>query len=346
VLFRSIGTIVVTAPNGFTLAHYAREVPLTHPLRVERAVTYQGRHVVLLQADRELSALQTQFVTLGYGFAFIVLALLLVFGWMLWGVLHRTAIVPLEREIAERERTQDALALHGRKLETANKELETFTYTVSHDLKAPLRGIDGYSRLLLDEYSDRLDDEGRQYLQNVRRAAQQMGRLIEDLLAYSRLERQEMKVGRFDPRALIDTLLAERTAEIKASGVTVSVSACEALAHPMVSADQEGLAIVLRNLLENALKFTRNTPRPLIEIGGRDEDDACILWVRDNGVGFDMQYHDKIFGIFQRLHRAEDYPGTGVGLAIVAKAMQRMGGRAWAESETGKGATFYLEIPK
>ncbi len=228
------------------------------------------------------------------------------------------------------------------KLASANKELETFTYSVSHDLKAPLRGIDGYSRLLLDEYSDKLDDEGRQFLSNVRQAAQQMGELINDLLAYSRLERRELHAGQVDLQQLVEALLDGRAEEIKARGLAVNV----ALPVALVRADHDGLAMVLRNLLENALKFTRDTPDPKIEIGGRDTGDAYILWVRDNGVGFDMKFHDKIFAIFQRLHRAEDYPGTGVGLAIVKKAMERMGGRVWAESEPGRGATFYLEIPK
>ncbi len=228
------------------------------------------------------------------------------------------------------------------KLESANRELETFTYSVSHDLKAPLRGIDGYSRLLLEDYADKLDDEGRQFLYNVRQAAQQMGQLINDLLAYSRLERRELHAEPVALQDLIGALLARRAEEIKARGVAVNVT----VPAVSVSADREGLTMALRNLLENALKFTRDTPHPEIEIGGRDTGDACILWVRDNGVGFDMKFHDKIFAIFQRLHRAEDYPGTGVGLAIVKKAMERMGGRAWAESEPGRGATFYLEIPK
>lgn len=228
------------------------------------------------------------------------------------------------------------------KLEAVNKELETFTYTVSHDLKAPLRGIDGYSRLLLENHSDRLDDEGRDFLANVRRATQHMGQLIEDLLAYSRLERRDMQSGKVDARALIEGVLAQCAVDISARGVTVSV----AVPFSSMTADRDGLAMTLRNLLENALKFTGNVPQPKIEIGGRDTGNACILSVRDNGVGFDMKFHDRIFDIFQRLHRSEDYPGTGVGLAIVRKAMQRMGGRAWAESEPGQGATFYLELPK
>ncbi len=227
-------------------------------------------------------------------------------------------------------------------LEAANKELGTFTYSVSHDLKAPLRGIDGYSRLLLEAYATRLDDEGRRFLENIRKGTQQMGELIDDLLAYSRLERRTQQTEEVHLQQLLDTLLAERAAEVQSRGATVTV----ALSCTTVRADRDGLAMALRNLLDNALKFSRDAPRPAIEIGGRNTGTSCILWVRDNGTGFDMKFHDRIFDMFQRLHRAEDYPGTGVGLAIVRKAMERMGGRAWAESEPGKGATFYLEIPQ
>jgi PAS domain S-box-containing protein len=227
-------------------------------------------------------------------------------------------------------------------LQSANSELEKFTYSVAHDLRAPLRGIDGYSRLLLAEHAAGLDEDGRQFLRNIARATQYMSELIDDLLAYSRLDRRNMQPVQIDPRALIEALLAERADEIRARGVAVSV----AVACRSVSTDREGLAMALRNLLENALKFTRDVPKPMIEVSGRDTSTACILAVRDNGVGFDMKFHDKIFGIFQHLHRSEDYPGTGVGLAIVRKAMERMGGRAWAESAPGKGATFYLEIPE
>jgi len=265
----------------------------------------------------------------------------------------RRCLLAFNYDTTSQKRAEDALKrlnleLENRvqertaKLEAVNKELETFTYSVSHDLKAPLRSIDGYSRLLLEGYSDRLDDEGRQFLHNVHQATLQMDQLIEDMLAYSRLERRDMQPGPMDPRSLIEALLAERAEEVQARGVVVNL----ALGCTVVTADRDGLTMALRNLLENALKFTRGVAQPAIEVGGRDTGDSCILWVRDNGVGFDMKYHERIFAIFQRLHRSEDYPGTGVGLAIVRKAMERMRGRAWAESEPGKGATFYLEIPK
>ena len=238
----------------------------------------------------------------------------------------------LERRVARR--TQE--------LQAKNRELETFTYSVSHDLKAPLRGIDGYSRLLLEDHFEKLDAEGRHFLTSVRKASLQMGQLIEDLLAYSQLERRAIHCTAVKPQAVLDSLPVSYEDEIRARGVVFKVN----LPDVAVKADASGLAQVLRNLLDNALKFTRTSQPAVIEIAGRVEEDIVVLWVKDNGVGFDMKFNDRIFDIFQRLHRAEDYPGTGIGLAIVRKAMERMGGRVWAVSAPGNGATFYIEIPK
>jgi signal transduction histidine kinase len=243
----------------------------------------------------------------------------------------RQDAVELEMRVAERTA----------QLKEANTELETFAYSVSHDLKAPLRGIDGYSQLLAKDYADRLDDEGRLFIRNVRDCAVQMQQLIEDLLSYSRMERRDVQNISLDLPALVQAVVAERTAEMEKAGVSLHLE----LPSLVVRADRDGLATVLRNLLENAIKFSCGVRSPTVEIGARAEGERTVLWVRDNGIGFDMKFHDRIFEIFQRLQRTEEYPGTGIGLALVRKAMQRMGGRAWAESAPGEGATFYLEIP-
>jgi PAS domain S-box-containing protein len=264
-----------------------------------------------------------------------------------------TQVVVVSRDVSERTRMEDEIRQlnsdleervrqRTRELDAANKELQTFTYSVSHDLKAPLRGIDGYSRLLLEDHREQLDEEGRLFLDKVRHGVAHMGRLIEGLLAYSRLERRHLHGRTLDLAEQVGMVLDSRRVELQAAGMIIEVR----LHGLSVCADPAGLDMVLRNLLDNALKFTRDSEPPMLTISGSQSDQSVTLAISDNGIGFDMRFHERIFGIFQRLQRAEDYPGTGVGLAIVHKAMQRMGGRVWAQSQPGHGATFYLELPR
>ena len=237
----------------------------------------------------------------------------------------------LEQRVQERTQELDAKA----------RELETFAYSVSHDLKAPLRGIDGYSRLLQQDYASFLDDEGRLFLGHIREAVGRMNQLIEDLLAYARLEQRTLTAQPVDVAAVVRLVLKERQEEIDQRQVRISLD----LSCGWVQAETEGLVQALRNLIDNALKFTHDIALPEIEIGCKTTSQNDLLWVKDNGIGFDMQYQDRIFEIFQRLHRSEDYPGTGIGLAIVRKVADRLGGRTWAFSSPGSGTTFYLELP-
>ena len=265
----------------------------------------------------------------------------------------RPCLVGVGIDITERRRAeQEARELNAQlerrverrteELAAKNRELEMFTYSVSHDLKAPLRGIDGYSRLLLEDHADRLNEDGRRFLAAVRQASVHMGQLIDDLLAYSRLERRVPLAARVRLGDLTRSLLGTLAGEIETRGVRIAnlvPPEAQALADP------QALTMALRNLLDNALKFTRDTREPSIEIGARVEGANWVLWVKDNGIGFDMRFLDRIFEIFQRLHRTEDYPGTGIGLAIVRKAMERMGGTVRAEGTPGRGAVFFLELP-
>ena len=238
----------------------------------------------------------------------------------------------LEQKISERTS----------QLQAVNKELETFTYSVSHDLKAPLRGIDGYSKLLSDLYANELNDEAKHFISTIRSSTQLMSQLIDDLLQYSRLERSQLRSEPVKIKPFINAILKINEDEIISHRFSVIIN----IPDTAIIADYNGIKMALRNLIENALKFTKAIPEPTIEIKMEESDRFWIISVKDNGIGFDMKYSQRIFEIFQRLHRVEDYPGTGIGLAMVSKAMQRMNGKVWAESNPGQGATFYLEIPK
>jgi signal transduction histidine kinase len=236
----------------------------------------------------------------------------------------------LEQRVAERTRA----------LETANHELEAFTHTVSHDLKAPLRGMEGFAQALEEDFAERLDDTGRDFLSRIRASAGRMSRLIDELLQYSRIEKRPGERGAVALAPLLDELIDELAGEIQARGIRVTVD----LAAGEVIGEREGLREALANLLSNAVKFS--PPKDgTIAVRAYREGERVVLAVADRGVGFDMHYHDRIFGIFERLHRQEEYPGTGVGLAIVRKVAERHGGRVWAESEVGRGSTFFLAIP-
>ena len=225
-------------------------------------------------------------------------------------------------------------------LEDSNSQLESFSYSVSHDLRSPLRAIDGFSRLLLEDHSASLDPEAQRYLGIVRRNSQQMGLLIDDLLQFSRLGREPVHLSMVSPATLARESVAGLRGQQEGREVEISIGEM-----PDCRADPSLLKQVYDNLISNALKFTRDRNLALIEIGSMVvASGEPAYFVRDNGVGFDMAYADKLFGVFQRLHRPEDYEGTGVGLAIVERVIQKHGGRVWAESELDKETTFYFTL--
>jgi signal transduction histidine kinase len=226
-------------------------------------------------------------------------------------------------------------------LEEVNKELETFTYSVSHDLKAPLRGIDGYSKLLMDISESWIQEEPKQYLKSIRSSAKLMNELIEDLLEYSRVERSKIVNQTIRLKNLVNSLLA-----VYQSSLTTNYTFSVNFSDKEIVADLRGLTIILRNFIENAIKFSGTKPQPGVSIDLNEDNSYWTIAVKDNGIGFDMKYKNRIFEIFQRLHRSEDYPGTGIGLALVAKAAQRMKCNVWAESVPSEGSVFYLQIPK
>jgi light-regulated signal transduction histidine kinase (bacteriophytochrome) len=237
------------------------------------------------------------------------------------------------------ETMQTQLGQRAIQLEAANKELEAFSYSISHDLRAPLRAMDGFSRILVEEYAAQLPSEAQRFLGLVRGNAQQMGHLIEDLLAFSRLSRLPLNKQSVAPIEIVNQVLSEMKAEHNGRNVEVKIGDL-----PACQADPALLRQVWVNLLSNAYKFTQKKESAQIQIGSERHENECIYFIKDNGVGFDMQYANKLFGVFQRLHRAEEYEGTGVGLAIVQRIVHRHGGRAWAEAEVDKGASFFFTL--
>jgi light-regulated signal transduction histidine kinase (bacteriophytochrome) len=242
---------------------------------------------------------------------------------------HQITQMELERIVAERTL----------ELENANRELDAFSYSVAHDLRAPLRSVDGFSQILLEDYTDKLDAEGKRHLQRIRESAQQMGQLIDDLLTLSRVTQGELRYELVDLTALARAVLAHLQKNQPPRKAELIIS--EGL---FANGDARFLGIVFENLLGNAWKFTGRCPVARIEVGSRQEKGYPVFFVRDNGAGFDMAYAHKLFGVFQRLHSTVEFEGTGIGLAIVQRIVRRHGGRVWAEGEVGQGATVYFTL--
>jgi light-regulated signal transduction histidine kinase (bacteriophytochrome) len=253
------------------------------------------------------------------------------------------------RDITERQRAEDErarllaeVASRNALLEAANKELEAFSYSVSHDLRAPLRHIDGFAGLLQRTATVKHDEKEQRYLTLITDSAKRMGRLIDDLLDFSRMGRAEMRRDTVDMDALVRAVLRDLEPDTQGRVIDWRIAPL-----PTVSGDASLLRQVWMNLLSNAIKYSRPRARAVIEIGSRTEHSAEIKYfVRDNGVGFEMKYSDHLFGVFQRLHRAEDFEGTGIGMANVRRIIARHGGRTWAEGQPDVGATMWFSLPK
>ena len=250
----------------------------------------------------------------------------------------------LEREIAERKRAEQEIERRADELGAVNKELEAFSYSVSHDLRAPLRAMQGFAQALNEDFADRLGPVAQDYTRRIVAAACRMDTLIQDLLAYSRLSRAQMLLQPLDLRSVMAQVQAHTEGEFRDREAVVEVAIPEAFPHVMAHATT--LVQVVTNLLTNAVKFVAPGVRPHVRVWAEERGEWGRLWVEDNGIGIAPEHQDRIFRVFERLHGPETYPGTGIGLAIVAKGMERMGGRAGVESTPGKGSKFWIEQPK
>ena len=225
-------------------------------------------------------------------------------------------------------------------LESANKELESFSYSVSHDLRAPIRAINGYARILEDDYAIKFDADGTEILHSITRNSKKMGELIDDLLAFSKLGRKEVNASDINMTALVKSIREEFLTEDIANKTNYEVDIL-----PPAKGDQSLIKQVWINIISNAIKYSKYKPKTNINIGAYEKDRQVVYYVKDNGVGFDMQYYDKLFGVFQRLHSQEEFEGTGIGLAIVQKIIHQHRGTVWAESILNEGTCFYFSLP-
>ena len=226
------------------------------------------------------------------------------------------------------------------KLEDANKELESFAYSVSHDLRVPLRAIDGFSRIVVEDYEDKLDDEGQRLLGIIRENTKKMGQLIDDILLLSRAGRQEMKFTEINMEELTKKIFEDQKMSTNTDNIQLKINNI-----PPCYGDRVLIQQVLTNLIANSFKFTEPKEERIIEVGSTNNGNETIYYVKDNGVGFDMKYKDKLFGLFQRLHGADEFKGTGVGLSIVQRVIRRHGGSVWGEGKLNEGASIYFSIP-
>ncbi|MES2131109.1 MAG: ATP-binding protein [Bacteroidota bacterium] len=258
---------------------------------------------------------------------------------------HQVAI--LFNDITERKQAEETIKMLNKeladnlhKLEFANKELESFSYSVSHDLRAPLRAIDGYINMLSDDFSEILNEDAKKYLATISKSAQKMTNLIDDLLAFSHVARNEIAKNQVDMEKIVRNIIEDLCNQYSLEKTVFKVGNL-----PPATGDSSTLKQVWVNLISNAYKYSKNNPSPSIEISSIQNNNESTYYVKDNGAGFDMQYYNKLFGIFQRLHNESEFEGTGIGLAIVQRIVTRHGGKVWADAKLNEGANFYFTIP-
>jgi signal transduction histidine kinase len=276
------------------------------------------------------------------GVAITIISAVIILSFLIWKSANSLNQIDLEtRKTKEKlELTNKKLEKQTKQLKDANDELESFAFSISHDLRTPLRAIDGYSRVLLKRYEDKLDDQGKRFLNNVRDNTNRMAHLIDDILALSRAGRTELKKSDVNMEALTKHVFKELKATTDGQKVQLKVHSI-----PLAFSDRTAMHQILTNLISNSIKFTEHEDNPSIDVGAEKGETETIYYITDNGAGFNMKYYNKLFDLFQRLHSQKEFEGTGVGLAIVKRLLNRQGGRIWAEGKVNEGATFFFTLP-
>ena len=332
-------SIRVIAPNGFVVAQHQHKPLSQYLYSINKPTVYLDKLVLYLETQWDFGSIHTfiqkRILTL-LVISVVVVALL---GWLLWRVLKKTAIIPLQSEIEERKKMEIKLEDHARELASHVEELESYSYSIAHDLRAPVRSITSFSQILVQDLGEKLQPQDKALLQRVTTAGKYMAELIDAILALSRITREKMRIGPLQLSEMAENSMA-RLRELEPERT------CEVVIQPNLSAsgDSRLVQLLLDNLLSNAWKYTGKNPQARIEFGVT-RNSQKVFYVRDNGVGFDMQYADKLFQPFQRLHTREEFEGTGIGLATAKRVVNRHGGKIWVQSEVDKGTTFYFALP-
>ena len=319
----------IVTSNGFDLVNYSRSKDVRSQDSYKRKISYGDDHSIKIDIVKDTSGISSTLTNLVIQLVIISIILVALLGL----IIQRIALRPLQREINLHRKTEESLR-------HSIVELESMNYSLSHDLRTPLRAITGFSQTLRDDAASRLSAEERQSLERIENAGKSMAELIDDILELSRMSSARMSRSSIDVTKLARQCLENLLSKYHANEIVWDIK--EGMT---ASADRRFVIVLLENLLDNAIKYTTRTESPVIKIGSLKKEGDTVFYVLDNGAGFDMKFADKLFEPFQRLHQDQGYTGTGIGLAIATRVVQRHGGRIWAESQPGMGSTFYFTLP-
>ena len=319
----------IVTSNGFDLVNYSRSKDVRSQDSYKRKISYGDDHSIKIDIVKDTSGISSTLTNLVIQLVIISIILVALLGL----IIQRIALRPLQREINLHRKTEESLR-------HSIVELESMNYSLSHDLRTPLRAITGFSQTLRDDAGSRLSAEERQSLERIENAGKSMAELIDDILELSRMSSARMSRSSIDVTKLARQGLENLLSKYHANEIVWDIK--EGMT---ASADRRFVIVLLENLLDNAIKYTTRTESPVIKIGSLKKEGDTVFYVLDNGAGFDMKFADKLFEPFQRLHQDQGYTGTGIGLAIATRVVQRHGGRIWAESQPGMGSTFYFTLP-
>jgi signal transduction histidine kinase len=336
---QDIGSLRITSPNEFVLADFQRDLSEKNYYTFRKQVNFQDRHIFSFEMKKNIGSVSERIQT--YGLQLILISLLFIggLGVLLWRTLRKTAIDPLQREIMEHQKTEQALQKSAHELQSHAQELESYSYSIAHDLRSPVRSVISFSQILKEDAAEKLDKSEHEVLDRVVAAGKYMAELIDDILSLSRITRNEMRYEAVDLEELAQrTIDRLRESEPERNVVFTIESGLQ------LRGDAKHLQILIENLFSNAWKYTSPREEAKIELRSKRNNHKTVIFVRDNGVGFDMKYADKVFLPFQRLHGGNEFEGTGIGLAIVQRIIDRHSGEVWVESVLDKGTTVFFTL--